>query len=132
MTDQNTIEITLPMYARPRYEAEQQAIHDLVSEAERCHGVEVVLSPQIEYRSAEFADMIRPLEVLVGSNSWWIARPIVEEVIRQIVARFRTGPAAGQRINQPVIYINGNNNQVHITNYYLNDGSADDQRDASP
>ena len=132
MDDRNTIEITLPMYARPRSEIEQKAIQDLVDEIKDQHGVDISLSPQMEYRSVDLADAIRAFEVLVGSNAHVIVRPVIDKLIRQVMTRFQSGPASGQDVRQPVNYVNGDQYNFHITIYNLKDGTADDEDDKSP
>ena len=132
MDARNTIEITLPMYARPRSEIEQKVIQDLVDEIKDQHGVDISLSPQMEYRSVDLADAIRAFEVLVGSNAHLIVRPVIDELIRQVVTRFQSGPVSRQDVRQPVNYVNGDQYNVHITIYNLKDGTADDEGDTSP
>ena len=132
MDARNTIEITLPMYARPRSEIEQKVIQDLVDEIKDQHGVDISLSPQMEYRSVDLADAIRAFEVLVGSNAHLIVRPVIDELIRQVVTRFQSGPVSGQDVRQPVNYVNGDQYNVHITIYNLKDGTADDEGNTSP
>ena len=46
MDDRSKVEITLPMYARPRNEIEQKAIQDLVDQIKDQHGVDISLSPK--------------------------------------------------------------------------------------
>lgn len=132
MDDRNTVEITLPMYARPRSEIEQKAIQDLVDKIKDQHGVDISLSPQMEYRYVDLADAIRAFEVLVGSNAHLIVRPVIDELIKQVMTRFQSGPASGQDVPQPVNYINGDQYNFHITIYNLKDGTADDEDAKSP
>lgn len=126
MVNPNTIGITLPTYARPRNEVEQKVIQGLADEIEDLHGVNVVLSPQLEYRSIELAVAMQAIEVLVGSNVYLIVRPVIDEIIRQMVARFQKGPAAGQDVKQPVNYINAHNVTIHNHFYNLRDGRFED------
>ena len=132
MDNQNTVEITLPAYAQRRTETEDKAIQDLVDQIKDQHGVDVTFSPQAEYRSADLAVAIPAIEVLVGSNAYWILRPLIDELIRQGMARFQRAPTSGPVIFQQVNYINGDNNTVHNTIYNLRDGTADDEDDKSP
>ena len=129
MANQNKIEITLSMYARPRSEEEQNALQDLIDEIKDQRGMDVIMSPQMEYRSAEWADAMRSIEVFVGSNAYSIVRPVIDEVIRQIVARVARGPASGQVIHQTVNYYNYGNINIYNTVYNLRDGTADDEDD---
>ena len=131
MDDRNTVEITLPMYARPRSEIEQKAIQDLVDKIKDQHGVDISLTLQMEYRYVDLADAIRAFEVLVGSNAHLIVRPVIDELIKQVMTRFQSGPASGQDVPQPVNYINGDQYNFHITIYNLKDGTADDEGNTS-